>query len=171
MGILRYIGWYQWWVRGQPLFTAIPQVPISLTQGDFVLCLVQASAPSEAIVAMVKFGSVIEFWSKKIYPAVVTGPQPVISGATAEWVVERPTFLGSDQLHLLPQFDPVDFTNCFAAEAQSINPPIPVIQSLNGARFIQMFERLSGPERISMLSKPAHLVTNNQYAFRVSFIG
>jgi hypothetical protein len=167
----QYIGWYQWWVRDQPPPAAIPQVPISLTQGDMVLCLVQASAPSEAIVAMLKFGSVFEFWSRKIQPLVVTGPLPVISGATAEWVVERPTLLGSDKLHLLPRFDPVEFTNCYADEALAINSPDTVIESLHGARFIQLFEKLDDPERISMLSKPRHLLSDDQYAFRVNFIG
>ena len=171
-GTLTYFGWYQWWVRGQPPLAMLPMVPITLAEGDVVVCRVQASGPSEAVVSMLKLGLMPQFWSTTITPGVspFTGQPPVISGATAEWVVERPTVLGSDQLYRMPQFDPVVFTNCAAEEALAINVPT-VVQNLYGARFIQLFEQLGDPQRISMLSKPRYLMADDRDAFRVDYIG
>jgi hypothetical protein len=167
-----YYGWYQWWVRGQPSPTMIQTVPISLAEGDLVLCRVQASGPSSAIVSMLKLGVSPQFWWKTITPGAspFTGQLPLISGATAEWVVERPTLLGSDELYRLPRFDPVTFEACAAEESLALHLPTR-LQTLRGARFIQMFERLDGPQRISMLSKPSYLPANDRDAFRVDYIG
>jgi hypothetical protein len=171
-GNLTYFGWYQWWVRGQASSTTLGTVPISLTEGDVVLCRVQATGPSAAVVSMTKFGSSPQFWSWPITPgpSPFTGQLPVISGATAEWVVERPTVLGSDELYRLPRFDPVIFAACAAEEALTLNPPTR-LQTLRGARFIQMFERLSDPQRIAMLSKPRYLLADDRDAFRVDYVG
>ena len=172
-GTTEIYGWSQWWVRDQPSPATIPPIPISLNQGDWVLCFVQAVAASEATVTMIKLGLGFEFWSKNIvpgWPSPVLNP-PVISGATAEWVVERPTLLGTEELHMLPHFDPVEFTLCAAEEATDINPPNSVTQNLHGARFIELYESLDGPERISVLSKPQEPPPNDPFAFEVRYIG
>jgi hypothetical protein len=79
-GTPKYTAWYQWWVRGQASPVTIPQVPISLQQGDKVLCMVQASGPSEAFVAMAKLGPSFAFWSTLIVPgpSPFTGQLPII---------------------------------------------------------------------------------------------
>lgn len=171
-GTLTYFAWYQWWVRGQPPLSNLPLVPIDLAEGDVVVCRVQASGPSAAVVSMIKLGPMPQFWSTPIMPGVspFTGQLPVISGATAEWVVERPTVLGSDQLYRVPRFDPVVFTNCAAEEALELNLPT-VVQNLRGARFIQLFEQLGDPQRISLLAKPRYLMADDRDAFRVDYIG
>jgi hypothetical protein len=171
-GTLTYFAWYQWWVRGVPSPKSLPKVPISITEGDVVLCRVQATGPSAALVSMTKFGMSPQFWSWPIapHPSPYTKKKPVISGATAEWVVERPTVLGSDELYRLPRFDPVIFTACAAEEALALNPPTR-LQTLRGARFIQMYERLGDPQRISMLSKPRYLLADDRDAFTVDYIG
>jgi hypothetical protein len=171
-GTLNYFGWYQWWVRGVPSPSKLPTVPFTLTEGDVVLCRVQASGPSSAIVSMTKFGPSPQHWSGPIAPVLPTYANrlPVISGATAEWVVERPTVLGSDELYRMPRFDPVIFFACASEEALSLAPPTQ-LQTLRGARFIQMFERLGDPQGISMLSKPRYLLADDRDAFRVDYIG
>jgi hypothetical protein len=73
-------------------------------------------------------------------------------------------------LYRLPRFDPVIFTACAAEEALALNPPTR-LQTLRGARFIQMYERLGDPQRISMLSKPRYLLANDRDAFTVDYIG
>jgi hypothetical protein len=85
-------------------------------------------------------------------------------------VVERPTVLGSDELYRLPRFDPVVFVTCAVEEALALNPPTR-LQSLYGARFIQMFERLGDPQRAAMLAKPRYLLANDSDAFRVDYVG
>jgi hypothetical protein len=171
-GTLTYFGWYQWWVRGQPPLSNLPLVPINLAEGDVVVCRVQASGPSAAVVSMIKLGLIPQFWSTAIVPckSPFTGQLPVISGATAEWVVERPTVLGSTQLYQVPRFDPVVFTSCAAEEALELNSST-VVQNLRGARFIQLFEQLGDPQRISLLAKPRYLMADDRDAFRVDYIG
>jgi hypothetical protein len=122
---------------------------------------------------MIKLGLAFEFWSMNIlpgWPVPVSNP-PVISGATAEWVVERPTLFGTNQLHMLPHFDPVEFAICAAEEATEISPSSSVTQNLHGARFIELYEPLDGPERISVLSKPRRPPPDDPFAFEVRFVG
>jgi hypothetical protein len=135
--------------------------------------MVQASGPSEAFVAMAKLGPSFAFWSTLIVPgpSPFTGQLPVISGATAEWIVERPTLLGSTQLHQMPHFDPVEFTICAAEEETDLSFTSSVVQNLHGAKFIELYEQLDGPERISMLSKPQEPPVSDPFGFEVSFFG
>jgi hypothetical protein len=46
-----------------------------------------------------------------------------------------------------------------------------VTQNLHGARFIELYEQVDGPERISMLSKPQRPPPDDPFAFEVRFIG
>ena len=50
------------------------------------------------------------------WPDPVTSPllQPEVAGGTAEWVMERPKKVGSDELRALPSYDEVVFQNCAA---------------------------------------------------------
>jgi hypothetical protein len=43
--------------------------------------------------------------------------QPEVAGGTAQWVMERPTVAGSDELRQFPIYNEVQFTDCYAKTA------------------------------------------------------
>ena len=78
------------------------------------------------------------------------GRQAWITGATAEWITERPTDVPTDDLFELPDYDEVRFKNCFAMSGGLpwLTEPRPGIeQTLDGARLIRMYKVLRQPSR------------------------
>ena len=84
------------------------------------------------------------------------GSKPKVSGATAEWIVERPTDVNTFELYELPDYRRVHFTNCFAISA--VMPPggapgSGLEQTLDGARLINMYKVERNPSRTVTISK------------------
>jgi Peptidase A4 family len=173
VGAVTYNAWYEWWERGQP-----GQMPFTISQfplapGDQVLCIVQVVDPTHAILAIIKFGTPILFWYKLWFPQPVggpLGPQPRISGATAEWVVERPTKPNSDVLYELPDYGQIAFSDCVATMA--IRPWVPPVTfpGIDNARLIRMFGQRDNPSRTVMLSAPTRMAPVQDRAFLVDYI-
>ncbi len=73
-------------------------------------------------------GDVVLAWMTVGLPARVRAR---VSGATAEWVMERPTRLGSDELYELPDYNqpvlatrvPFPFTDCYASSTSVLGGP------------------------------------------------
>ncbi len=164
--------WYQWWAPGQ--ISTVPVKIADLNVDDTVVCDLQVTSPTTVTISIIKLGTPMVFWPITL-PLIDPIPLP-LPGATAEWVVERPTALGSDVLLPLPVFDvdrPVRFSRCFAA-AQELAPfsgPAVIYRQLEGARFIQMFERLHNPARTRKISMPGHSHPYSRDAFQVVYTG
>jgi hypothetical protein len=80
-------------------------------------------------------------------------PTPIqleVSGATAEWIMERPTYWGSDVLYSLPDYNTVGFNECFAVAAHRSGTKRD--QNLTGARLIDMYEVREDPHRTADIS-------------------
>ncbi len=153
--------WWQWWLRDQ--LRPPVDLPLTVQPGDLIrsqLNVLPAQSPGGPM--YVKFFIKNESTGVAVapvdYPApmapMTTGPTPVqlrVSGATAEWVTERPTRFDSDALHELANYHTVLFSECHAAAA--VDPStLPVTQSLAGARLITMFERRASPARTARIS-------------------
>ena len=149
-GAIKYWGWYQWWMRDEPSTYTPSQIPIILTGNDTVFSIVQVQSPTKVVVAMAKLNPPVEFWSvSKDAPSSAR-----ISGATAEWVVERPSPKDApEMLNPLPGSDPIVFKSCVARAATTFNAPIGVLQNLDGAQLIQMFEPRPNPARTIRLAR------------------
>ncbi len=172
-----YSAWWQWWEPGQT--NAKPhRIGIDLDAGDEVFCSVQVQPGSTAaaIVSIANFASAahpkpVQFWSRKVMPKKA---QPLIPGATAEWIVERPTRVHKTTLLPLADFDPVQFSDCQALAAR--DPAAAAAgqgryRNLDGARFIRMYDMLQNPSRSRFLSMPARLRPDAPDAFRVTYVG
>jgi hypothetical protein len=98
--------------------------------------------------------------------------QFTISGATAEWVMERPTRLDNGELYDLAYYYPVKLRHCHAAEANPTMPNWPWVvgtnQTFKGARFIQMYDLLKNPWRTAFISMPKR---KDDTAVRVKYGG
>ena len=83
--------------------------------------------------------------------------QAEVSGATAEWVMERPTSLVTNQLYPLPNYGQVEFRQCYALSARAPGSP-GRLERLIGPKLIKMFKIEQNPHRrvtISKATRPA----------------
>jgi hypothetical protein len=174
-GTIDYHPWYQWWERGQtnPRPHRIKAFPI--TAGDVVFCNVQTVSPNRVIVSIAKLNPPKQLWSRKLRaPTYLARPyindHPRISGATAQWIVERPMKPNTDDLFPLVDYGRVHFRRCWATIAPEPGAPSAGYQTLDGARFIRMYDRRNRPARIAMISSPLRrLITDRREAFKVAY--
>jgi peptidase A4-like protein len=149
--------WFQWWARNYGgnapgIITSVPVDP-----GDEVICMVRVWRPSIAVVYIrnLTTGRLAHF---RIRAPVVNGHRFTISGATAEWIVERPTRLDNGELYDLADYGSIELLQCHAAEADPTLPNWPWVlgtnQTLGGARFIRMYDLLRNPTRTAFISMP-----------------
>jgi hypothetical protein len=98
-------------------------------------------------------------------------PGHLISGATAEWIMERPSPLGSDgwSPYRLPAYQPFSFTGCLA---ESMAPGDTTARriDLEQARLIRMYEIVDSPRSVRTISS-ARKVLAPQQALELSYVG
>ncbi|MFC7474638.1 G1 family glutamic endopeptidase [Dankookia sp. GCM10030260] len=147
-----YEAWWQWWARGE----MSPVVPILFLQHglhamDEMIARVEVTSPTSALLTLKnqttgEFGMRAEVHAPMIkLPKLPLPMQPRISGATAEWVTERPTIWASDTLYEMPDYGSVTFRDCLGITAIGEHPPI-------GAKLINGYAVRQAPARIRIVS-------------------
>jgi hypothetical protein len=159
-----YSSWVQWWP------TIPPFTILTINPGDLVVAWLTVLNLQLVYLAIINLSAITYSsfnWGAPTIPWPNGGGpiQVEVSGATAEWVMERPMVWGSDVLYELPDYfptlpptvprDPVTFI-CFATSA-----PAPGVlgrtERLVGPGRIRMFEILGDEHRtrtISVGSRP-----------------
>jgi hypothetical protein len=148
--------WVQWWVSDH---SSIPVVLSSLliSAGDVITC---------SMVVMNR--TTVRFYIKNQTTGAFVAPfeqsaplfhppdgrEPVqleVSGATAQWIMERPAALTSGhQLFELPNYGKVTFSNCYAvSSSHGTEHP----EGLSGATLINMRATREHPHRSAAISK------------------
>jgi hypothetical protein len=154
---IRTYAWWQWWSMDTsypPHNRQVPPVPI---------VEIPVSVNDEIIAGLkVRSADEVQFFIKNQTTGLLTtflviAPGPILPlGSTAEWIVERPTIIGSDRLYPLPNYADVVFHDCFAQSAPSVGAPA-TIRRLDRPRLIRMFEVFPTPHRTSFVSFPRKL--------------
>lgn len=153
--------WFQWWARNLPgtqpgVIRSVPVAP-----GDPVRCMVQVWEPSVALVYIKndRTGRLARFGVAAPQLDLGNGRfhEYRISGATAEWVMERPTPLQDpNSLYALADYGHTDLLDCHASEADPTLPGWPWVvgrdRVLRGERLIRMCDTLHNPMRIAFNS-------------------
>ncbi|MGY4289754.1 hypothetical protein ACVWXO_009020 [Bradyrhizobium sp. LM2.7] len=158
---IRTYAWWQWWSlddsyppdnrKNPPV--PIPNFPVAVN--DEITAGLILRSPDE-----------VQFFIKNQTTGIFTtflvvAPGPILPlGSTAEWVVERPTVIGSHRLYPLPNYTDVVFRDCFAQSAPSIGAP-GTIRRLDRLGLIRMVEIFSNPHRTSFVSVPRKLDTGS----------
>lgn len=145
------IAFFQWWDRetgGTFLqFTGLPVNP-----GDRMTGAVWAETPTLAISYLRDMSTgqmAIVGATSPVIPFV--GPL-TISGATAEWILERPTEFGKTTPYPFPAYNRTTFA-CWAGLARAAGPP-EFWRHLRRARFIRLFDTMYNPTRTKFISMP-----------------
>lgn len=164
--------WWQWWLRDDPnngprIFPNFPVQP-----GDNVSCVLTVLAPDLVRFFIKNFtqGGKAAHQDVNVPTFHIPGPigggsiEFLARGATAEWITERPTKLGSNELYELPDYGTATFTGCLAVSGTAgvgLQP-----QTLSNARLLKMFKVRDNPHRLVTLSRAKKL---DEQTVRTSF--
>src|SRR5262249_27523331 len=118
-----YFAWWQWWLLGKSLQLPVPLNTGPMAPGDKVYCCVTLLPPDQPSAGKRDYVQFFLSVNGTGLPVVLAPPpknsegtDPVPArGASAEWIVERPTALhdspnanvAKDDLYPLPMFDSV----------------------------------------------------------------
>jgi hypothetical protein len=146
--VRKYTAWFQWWARTQ----------VSIHRKVFNKITVHANLQVMAalwVISETHIGALFRTYgqynqavllirkSPLVYLRGDSGPmgRPLISGATAEWILERPETLKlhNATLDRFPKYTPVTFDHCVAGCARGPQPATSE-EILTGPRFFRMDE-------------------------------
>jgi hypothetical protein len=157
-GVPPFSVWWQWWLRDNP--TTFPPVPLvlSIVPGQRMMASLRVLDETRVHFSVENrtTGEIFPPFTMDAPTDTASGIQAKVSGATAEWIVERPTDVNTFELYELPDYRRVHFTDCFAISANMPpgQPPGPGLeQTLDGARLINMYKVERNPSRTVTISK------------------
>lgn len=174
-GTARYDAFFQWWSVWEDKPTQylyrLPDLPIRAE--TTIVAMLWAVDPYTVVAALATFGDVVSLFEQEFTsPPIKLPPGPVmthprISGATAEWIVERPF---DDQPVPMPMAFPdygkVDFDLCVAGTAAGPGDPTGE-EVLDGPRLLRMFEvPPNAPSRTRVIS---HAIRTGETSLRVRY--
>jgi hypothetical protein len=148
-----FFAWWQWWARGITSQTfPIKLVAPEIHAGDLIMCFMQVATDRAGVSFVIKnltTGRVVQF--SQGAPPPHWGQPFKVSGATAEWVMERSADAPNPTPLPLPDYGTVDFHDC-GATAINMNTGATVDRSLSGAKLIDMYVVRQKPERTVKIS-------------------
>jgi hypothetical protein len=159
--------WFQWWLRDQ--VTPIVTLPLPVSSTDLVRCLMIVLNDTQVLFTMLNVST-----ATLLLPFIVDSPtdpqiggQLKVSGATAEWIMERPTDYATGSFWGLPNYGTVRFVDSLA-----ISERVPLSlagrgENVVGARLIDMFDVRQPPPRAVLISRAERFGTRE---VRTSFV-
>jgi hypothetical protein len=152
----KFYAWVQWWVNDhQSLPVVLSSLPIRAHDEITCSMVVMNRTTVRFYIKNQTTGyCVAPFEQSAPYFHPPDGRAPVqleVSGATAQWIMERPAALtGEHKLFELPNYGTVPFKNCYAVSSL-LGTERP--EGLRGARFINMRAIRERPHRSAIVSK------------------
>jgi len=168
-----YYVWWQWWMRDNPL-TYTPVIsPVLVAPTHRILANLQVLDETHVLFLIKNqtTGKSYPSFKLKAPKHQVTGRRAKVSGATAEWIVERPADPATGP-YPLPAYGQVSLTDCYAIQAllpSGGTPGLGTERTLEGARLINMYQ-ITGNRRVP-LSKPERPVRPDVDTFTVNYVG
>lgn len=161
--------WLQWWVRDQH-HPEIRIRSVAIRPGDTVMCSLMVMSPTIVRFALKNQTTGYFFGPIEVPSPPVAGPgsaQVQVTGATAEWVTERPTsFDEKHTLYELPNYGSIRFTNCYAVSTSHGAPE--QVQRLDLATLIKMRAIKQNPHRSEPISETR---LDGDQSFTTSYLG
>lgn len=156
-GQRKYYAWFQWWARGQHTEEETLNLPVN--HGDRISAILTVCDAYSVVCNLKNVTQDIVLEAFKAYvPSACR-----ISGATAEWVMERPSPPRSDgwESYPLPEYTTFDFTGCIA-ETQPPGSTARYDRDLEGARTIRMYEVILRPPGTRTISTARRVLKPEQ---------
>ena len=153
--------WVQWWV-GDHMSVPVVLSSLPIRAGDQVMCsmVVMHDTAVRFYIKNQTTGAFIAPFEQRaplFHPP--DGGRPVqlkVSGATAQWIMERPAALtAGHHLYELPKYGKVTFRNCYAVSSSPAGTEEHP-ERLSGARLINMRTTRKNPHRSAIISRSKH---------------
>lgn len=157
-GGVTYGAWYQWWAR--ELQEGPECLELQVNPGDEIAAVMRVLDDKQTVrfnLKNVTLGIMLQAFD-------VTAPTGyLVSGATAEWIMERPSPPRSDgwNAYKLPSYSAFSFTDCLA-EASASGDAVVIPIDLELARLIRMYEIVQSPRSIRTISSAKKVLTSPQ---------
>ena len=152
--------WWQWWENNPNCPPPIRITNVLVAPGDQIFASVSILPGDHAHFHMKVSGRFVTFCVAP--PNNVA--RPTHFSNTAEWIVERPTELGSTNLYPLPRYADVVFEHCLADSVPAMGGTV-MHQRIRDARHVRMYERYMTPYRKAYISIPEKPVGNSARVF------
>lgn len=141
-----YKAWVQWWDR----FSLPPPPPKDLTvavqPGDVVSCILTVSAAGDEAGCFFENVSTNE----AVTLAIQAPAGMRVSGATAQWITERPAIHPTADPYAFARYNTLLFSDCLAVATAPGRPDEE--RQLSGARLLKMYEKRRHPSRTANIS-------------------
>jgi len=161
-----YRAWFQWWVRGRHLPIWFLQLPVAVRDEISAIITVLDETTVRCNLKNVTQGVFLQAFDAFAPPGLR------ISGATAEWIMERPSPLGADgwSPYELPRYTTFPFTE---ALAESKAPGRAGLQQhgLEFARLIRMYKITANPTRVRTISTARRLREPPPPKLELTYVG
>lgn len=168
--------WFQWWTpnaEDDPLAQPQPIPNLPIQQDDIITCCLSIPNPDQSVAGgrdrancfMIRerAGEAVIVMPFEIFAPSLTKPAdppvyPRVSGATAQWIVERPKEIDVDATEgrhrpvLLPDYGTVEFLDCQAGLAEAPGATAFDTRRPETGRFISMYARRAQPRRTTIIS-------------------
>lgn len=147
------IPFFQWWdieTNGQ----FIELAGLTVQPSDLMVGLVWVNSPTSVIAYLrnITTGQMTYVGcSAPLVSVDGVNVQLTVSGATAEWIVERPTEFCTTNPYPFPDYEQTTFCECWAGLAPGAGAPH-AFEELTTARLIRMFDVLPDPTRTVLIS-------------------
>lgn len=152
-GKVRYYAWYQWWEATRS-YGPLRITNLEVNAGDRIVAAVTVEA-RDRVRLHIRNEDNRQLRSIEWQANAALAPVAV-DGKSAEWVVERPSWLDLDEkphLFRLPRFEAFHFDCCQAETAEAIGAPA-VPRDLTGARLVRVVGRGEGTRGSRFLAIP-----------------
>lgn len=166
-----YRAWFQWWP--DPEWS--PGLPVAPNDLVFAWLLVlNWTQVHMMFLNATQPGFATFIWNAPsiLLPPYTKAPmQARVSGATAQWITERPKIPYTDTLFELPDYGSVVFKDCIAASA-FVPLGMPVNRDVSNPRMIKMYRQAPNPGRTVTISVPerVEVVTGVPHVFHDDWI-
>jgi hypothetical protein len=150
--------WWQWWLRGDPSSFEPVILSTNAMNGHRILAYLKVTDATHVdfFIENRTTNQAFQVFNVDSPTDPDTNIQVQVSGATAEWIVERPSDSGGEPYEL-PDFTDVVFRNCFGISAHLPPGGVPGSgreQTLDGARLISMYKVERNPSRRVTIARP-----------------
>ena len=156
-GAREYYAWFQWWARGQKTEEQPLGLPVS--HGDTISAIITVFDERSVICNLRNVTQNVMLEAFRAW-----APSPCrISGATVEWIMERPSPPDSDgwEAYALPDYSPFAFTGCIA-ESCPLRGITLHDHDLERARLIRMYEIAANPPGTRTISTARRVLLPEQ---------
>jgi hypothetical protein len=163
-----YFAWFQWWARTEYAVNKF-QLPLTISEGLPVMAMIWVVDPYHVVAALRTYGNsnqiaIVQAASPSVsVPGGTSSTNPAISGATAEWIQERPLHNGTPSL--FAKYSPVRFHHCVAGMGPAAGT-LTSEQKLKAPTLLRMFDVPSDLPSRTRLTSMAKLISGTSVETR-----